>query len=479
MATGDATDILARLRSTLPRGWFGTTPILDAVLTGIATAWSEMYALYQYAALQARIRTATGAWLDIAASDFFGVNLPRLANEYDAQYRARIIAALFVEKGTRNAIYYTLLRLTGRAPVIFEPARPADTGAYIPGQMTSLNQNVPASGYIAFAQAGAASSLTMDVNANTTPDYYANAKLTIVGNTGAGQQRKAVTSRVNLNSYSNVEAANWAWNSATAVDNNATDPYGILNNASTVTATGNAWEIKQVTLLPNTTYTISKWVKAGGSLIGKTSWLWMWFAGTATIVGGGNGLGNSTTWVANGNWVRYSCTITTVLGGTAYMRYDFSMAAGAAGDVSYLFETQLEAGSAPTVNVHTEANAAVGVAVDTPWVTQPDATSVFELNPIYQMSTVSAPMGAAYGAAGRYGSLMMPYQALVQALLPTTAGIPLIAGYGVSMGAYNTPSQIEYASLANAQQNAALAEIFQAVDAVKPAGTIVWVGPSN
>jgi hypothetical protein len=225
MATGDTTDILARLRSALPRGWFGNTPILDAVLVGMATALAEMYALYQYVAFQTRIRTATGLWLDIAASDFFGTNLPRLANEYDVQYRARILAALFVEQGTRNAIYYTLLRLTGRAPIIIEPARPADTGAY-------------------------------------------------------------------------------------------------------------------------------------------------------TAIGSG------------------------------------------------------------------------------------------------------AAYGLAYGIVGRYGSIQMAYQALVQAKLPTTAGIPLVSGYGVSMGAYNTPSRLEYAQLANAQQNAAIAAIFQAVDAVKPAGTIVWVGPS-
>lgn len=225
MATGDTTDIFSRLKSALPRGWFGTTPILDAILTGLATAWAEMYALYQYVALQTRIRTATGLWLDIAASDFFGTNLPRLANELDAQYCARILAALFVEQGTRNAIYFTLLRLTGHAPIIIEPARPADTGAY---------------------------------------------------------------------------AA----------------------------------------------------------------------AGTT----GSNGMG--------------------------------------------------------------------------------------------------------YGLSGRYGSLAMPYQALVQAFLPTQAGIPLVAGYGVSMGAYNTPSRAEYATFQNAQYNMALTAIYNAIDAAKPAGTIVWVGPS-
>lgn len=218
--------MLGRLQAAMPSRWFGgSSAVVTAVLAGFAFALSWLYSLYQYVQLQTRIATATGAWLDIAAQDFFGTGLPRLTNEFDDQYRARIRSALFVEHGTRNAIYYTLLRLTGRAPVIFEPSRPADTGGY-----------------------------------------------------------------------------------------------------------------------------------------------------------GGAGL---------------------------------------------------------------------------------------------------VPMGLAYGMAGGYGSLQMQYQALVQAYLPSTAGIPLVAGYGVPTGAYNTPSRAEYTTLANAQESVALQAIFNAVEAVRPAGTTVWVGTSQ
>lgn len=131
MATGDIQDVIARLKSTIPR-WFGAdnTPILNAVLTGLATAWAGLYSLYLYAAQQTRIRTAVGGWLDMASADFFGTSLPRLANELDAPFRVRILAALLQEKGTRRAIYNAIYRLTGRAPRIFEPMRPADTGGY-------------------------------------------------------------------------------------------------------------------------------------------------------------------------------------------------------------------------------------------------------------------------------------------------------------------------------------------------------------
>lgn len=68
--TGDTNDIVARLKARIPR-WFGSdsVPILDALLIGLATAWAGLYDLYTYVLLQARIKTASGAWLDIVAAD--------------------------------------------------------------------------------------------------------------------------------------------------------------------------------------------------------------------------------------------------------------------------------------------------------------------------------------------------------------------------------------------------------------------------
>jgi hypothetical protein len=58
MATGDTSDITARLKGALPARWFGdTAPIRDALLTGWATAHSFLYSLYLYAKLQTRILT--------------------------------------------------------------------------------------------------------------------------------------------------------------------------------------------------------------------------------------------------------------------------------------------------------------------------------------------------------------------------------------------------------------------------------------
>lgn len=136
MATGDQSDILQRLKGVLPR-WFGDgTPILDALLQGLAWAGSFVYSLISYTGLQTRIKTATDGWLDMIAADFFGAALMRAANQSDASFRARIIINLMRERGTRNAIIRVLQDLTGRTPLIFEPARPADTGGY--GQAQAL-----------------------------------------------------------------------------------------------------------------------------------------------------------------------------------------------------------------------------------------------------------------------------------------------------------------------------------------------------
>lgn len=133
--TGDTNDIFIRLKGMLPTRWFGTSsdsmPILDAVLYGIAASLAFLYAMYAYTKLQTRILTATDGWLDLIAADFFGPpGLLRKQGQTDASYRALIIASLFREKATRKAIINALTALTGRAPTIIEPMRPADTMDY-------------------------------------------------------------------------------------------------------------------------------------------------------------------------------------------------------------------------------------------------------------------------------------------------------------------------------------------------------------
>jgi hypothetical protein len=131
MATGDNNDITSRLQSYLPRGWFGDftdAPIIGGVIAGIASVFAVMYTLIMFFWAQTRLQTSSGGWIDIWASDFLGTSLPRKPNESDASYIARIQIAIFQKRATRPAMISVLTQLTGRAPIIFEPARPLDSG---------------------------------------------------------------------------------------------------------------------------------------------------------------------------------------------------------------------------------------------------------------------------------------------------------------------------------------------------------------
>ncbi len=128
---GSSADIINRLKAVLPSKWFGDqTPVLDALLTGIAASWVGLYALLQTVRAQARIGTASGIWLDIAAGDYLGPRLPRRTGETDSSYRLRIQTNLTAPRATRLAVGEMLSGLTGRSAAIFEPLNPADTGGY-------------------------------------------------------------------------------------------------------------------------------------------------------------------------------------------------------------------------------------------------------------------------------------------------------------------------------------------------------------
>lgn len=130
MATGDQQDQFQRIKALIPKWFSDDTPVLDALLRGFAYAKSFVYGLIVYAALQTRIKTATDGWLDMIAADFFGSSLLRKSGQSDASFRNRIIINLFRERATRNGLVKVLTDLTGRAPAVFEPQRPLDTGSY-------------------------------------------------------------------------------------------------------------------------------------------------------------------------------------------------------------------------------------------------------------------------------------------------------------------------------------------------------------
>ena len=128
---GDQTDMLARLKATLPSRWFAdTTPVLDGMMSGMASTAAWAYSLLAFVRLQARLATANNVFLDLAAIDFFGPRVARAAGQSDDAFRAKMSREMYRVRSTRPAISTALEDWMGRPPDIFEPSRPADTGAW-------------------------------------------------------------------------------------------------------------------------------------------------------------------------------------------------------------------------------------------------------------------------------------------------------------------------------------------------------------
>lgn len=83
-----------------------------------------------------------------------------------------------------------------------------------------------------------------------------------------------------------------------------------------------------------------------------------------------------------------------------------------------------------------------------------------------------ASCGAGYGAAGAYGSLAYPWQGWITAYR-VSGVLGGNAGYGTSAGNYGAGSAMHYQS--SIQLSASDQAIFDAIESVKPCGTIAWV----
>jgi len=131
MATGDRSDVLARLKALLPLRWFpDTSPILDGLLTAPATVLSWLYGLIAYVRLQTRVHTASDGFLDLAAFDFFGLRVRRKPSQTDDSLRATIKAEVLRERVTRHGVQQAVADLTGNPVRIFEAFNPQDTGGW-------------------------------------------------------------------------------------------------------------------------------------------------------------------------------------------------------------------------------------------------------------------------------------------------------------------------------------------------------------
>jgi hypothetical protein len=82
--------------------------------------------------------------------------------------------------------------------------------------------------------------------------------------------------------------------------------------------------------------------------------------------------------------------------------------------------------------------------------------------------------GVGYGAGGGWGSLEQEYQAFCIAYRPIASGVPYVGGYCSSVGAYSTPSRLQWANISLLESAVPDEMIYSAIDNVKSAGTVIW-----
>jgi hypothetical protein len=462
MAIGDNTDMWGRLKNLLPVGWFGdNNPIRDALLWGYANGLAWGYTLYLYAKDQTRIKSATDGWLDLIGLDFFGDNLVRYANQSDASYRNRILINIFRERTTRHAMEQVLFDLTGRWPIIVEPARPADVGSYgaaVAVSRASTGTFVDLSGRLA----------TADLNVAR----YDIDLLTGVGRLLVEEARTnlALRSQEFDNSY-------WTKTSAVVTTNQILAPDGSLTADKLIdtAVSGNHIIQRSISSVADTTYTWSIFVKAGERKFARIQ-IGSFAAQVASNVVNidlttgaftATDLSRSKVQQLADGWFKVSTTVTVVsstsnLAPQVYMCDSFGNINYTGDGVSglYIWGAQYELGSTPTSYIPTTA------------ATASRAADILLNN----MPAGSVAIGG-YGVAGSYGSVLLPYQAFITAFRPLGQGLPFVSGYGVSTGAYSTPSRSAYGQLSGGDVTDA--DIYAAIDATKPIGTVAWTRISS
>jgi type II secretory pathway pseudopilin PulG len=474
--TGDQQDIYKRLTGYLPPGWFGDSPpFVDALMQGFAHGLAFVYSLIVFAKLQTRIKTASGGWLDMIAADFFGSNLQRRTNETDTSFLNRIIINMFRERATRAAVTKVLIDLTGRAPVIIEPKRAADTGGYGGTDAITIigTPQVFRSDWQGLQQLystprtnNAASinnfslylGTTITPTSGTAPDGSNNASLiTFTASTG-GNLYYLLNNAVGPQAYSIFAKAGTVGAQFQLTNDKLSPPavatFNLFTGAIVGTSGGASAAIQP---LPNGWYRCSMLFTEPSGMAGDSiAILPLDRPGTLSLFG----------MQAEQNAVTSYIPTTT---GPATAT-DFSYTA--AGSIIFLAAPLIGAalswsgtyastqkGANVTV---TNANFSVGDGV----------TKTFSVAPKYGY------LGG-YGVAGAYGSLVHQYQAFVTAYRPIGTGIPYVAGYGSSPSGYSTPSRGEYASLNMVQTSVSDADIYAAVASVIPVGTIAWMRISS
>lgn len=432
--TGDQNDMLTRLKAMLPSAWFpvsqpgqtSQSPVLDGLLSGSAALLSQSYALLQWVRSQARIATASGVFLDMVSSDFFGSFLSRRSGETDAHLAARIDKELFREKGTRNGLVQALTDLTGRAPTVFEPKNTMDTGGY--GSMAGVRRNLISNSTASGAVAGATG--TPPTNWNITRGDGGITQTIVTGSTDSGVPCLDITFA------GTPVASNYIhiWFDVTGGVGAPVLP--------SLTYTLSFYAALRSGALPGTPFVQVNIFDVGGGSIGA-------YTGPSIVIPSG-ALAQVSAYTRLNN--------SNVYHQEPLLRIPFT------GGVPVNFTLRI---GGPILELGAVAGAYI-------------ATSTGPVT-IYP----AANTGLAYGLDGGYGSLALPFQFFLTAYRPLGQGVANVAGYGdiaasiTGMpGGYGSGS-VEYASPSMFAPQIADSDILNVINDVRPAATAAWVRLSN
>lgn len=347
-----------------------------------------------------------------------------------------------------------LYDLTGRWPVIIEPARPADVGSY---GASVLVQRASIGTY--FGLNG-----LMTTAAPNEPRYDTNpitGKATLL----------VEPAKTNLLTYSALLSnAAWIKTNVTVTASASTAPDGKLSafRVGGGGVVGSSYVYRAAwSWVAGTTYSVSAFAKADDSNQFSLSLSPVGFVtnrvATFTLVGDGSfsvtGGGTATIQNVGGGW--YRCTLTAM--------------ATATGSGNWIILSN------PNASGSTVGCSVWGIQLETDSPTSYIATDAAQFTRAAESQYTNMPAGSigigGYSVAGAYGSILLPYQAFITAFRPMGQGLPFVSGYGISTGAYSTPSRSAYGQLSGGDVTDE--DIYAAIDATKPIGTVAWTRISS
>ncbi|MGE8152473.1 phage head spike fiber domain-containing protein [Pseudomonas vancouverensis] len=387
----------------------------------------------------------TDGWLDLIGLDFFGNNLLRYANQSDASYLNCILINIFRERTTRPAMEKVLFDLTGRKLIIIEPARPADVGSY--GAAVAISR--------------ASTGTFFDLNGRMAIADVNVARWDTDPVTGQGSLLIEPAATNLLLRSAEFENAFWGKNNAAVTVSAALAPDGLgFLRQVTATASTSSSIFRSIGLTASL-HTESFYVKAG--TVGTCSLRFFDSIGEAAratfdlisgvVLSSAGGVLVGRTIKSVGGGV-YRLTLTADYSvrssaGLAVYLYVTSATGATTGDSIFAWGAQLEPGTSATSHIPTTT-------------TQITRAADILLNNM---------------PAGSYGSVLLPYQAFITAFRPNGQGLPFVSGYGISTGAYSTPSRSSYGQMSFGDVTDA--DIYAAIDATKPIATVAWTRISS